>query len=114
MWKHSRELSGLPGTGGDFATHLLEQLKLDGVSVEQTEKWHDHYDPSDHTVRLGPENFSGKSLTALVVAAHEVGHAIQNLHRDVRFERLGALQPLMRRIEQAGILLLSARHYSAL
>ena len=106
MWKHSRELGGAPGTDGDFATHLIEQLKLDGVSVEQTEKWHDHYDPSNHTDRLGPENFSGKSLTALAVAAHEGRHAIQHLHRDVRFERLGALQPLLRRIEQAGISLL--------
>lgn len=38
----------------------------------------DHYDPVEKTVRLTPEKFNGKSLTAITVAAHEVGHAIQD------------------------------------
>lgn len=45
--------------------------------MEETEEG-DHYDPNDKTIRLGPGNFNGRSLTAVTVAAHEVGHAIQD------------------------------------
>ena len=40
----------------------------------------DHYDPTEKAVRLTSDNFNKKSLTAIAVAAHEVGHAIQH-HR---------------------------------
>jgi Zn-dependent membrane protease YugP len=38
----------------------------------------DHYDPEMKVVRLTQQNFHGRSLTAVVVAAHEVGHAMQD------------------------------------
>ena len=66
-----------PGTGGELAEHLLKQLGMDTVKVEQTDAG-DHYDPRDKTVRLSAENFTGRSLTAITVAAHEVGHAVQD------------------------------------
>jgi Zn-dependent membrane protease YugP len=40
----------------------------------------DHYDPSSRTLRLSPDVFSGRSVAALGVAAHEAGHAIQHAH----------------------------------
>lgn len=75
--RHSRELPTIPGKGGQLARHLLDRFELDGVKVEETERNRDHYDPSANAIRLGPENFHGRSLTAVAVAAHEVGHAIQ-------------------------------------
>ena len=66
-----------PGTGGELARHLLDRLDMKHIKVETTEKG-DHYDPETKAVRLTPDNFSGKSLTAVTVAAHEVGHAIQD------------------------------------
>ena len=66
-----------PGTGGELARHLLNRLDMEHIKVETTEKG-DHYDPETKTVRLMPDHFSGKSLTAVTVAAHEVGHAIQD------------------------------------
>ncbi len=66
-----------PGTGGDLARHLLDRFNLPHVKVETTEVG-DHYDPMAKVVRLTPDNFSGKSLTAATVAAHEVGHALQD------------------------------------
>lgn len=74
---HSTELPSLPGTGGELATHLLKRFELTDVTVEQTEPNRDHYDPTENSVRLSPAVFNGKSLTAVAVAAHEVGHAIQ-------------------------------------
>jgi Zn-dependent membrane protease YugP len=47
------------------------------IKVEMTEMG-DHYDPETKTVRLTADKFTGKSLTAVTVAAHEVGHAIQD------------------------------------
>lgn len=75
--KHSDNRDDFPGTGGEFARHLLDRFSINGVGVETTAQG-DHYDPAQHKVRLTPEYFEGKSLTAVVVAAHEVGHAIQH------------------------------------
>ncbi|HUT50173.1 MAG TPA: zinc metallopeptidase [Alphaproteobacteria bacterium] len=75
--KHAAPRDDFPGTGGEFAQHLVDHYKLDGVTVEETHEG-DHYDPVSKTVRLGPEARDGKSLTAIVTAAHEVGHAIQD------------------------------------
>lgn len=66
-----------PGTGGQFARHLLDRFQLQNVGVETTAQG-DHYDPQHRVVRLSQEYYDGKSLTAVVVAAHEVGHAIQH------------------------------------
>lgn len=74
--QHSKELEKYHGTGGEFAGHLIKQLGLN-VSLEATDKG-DHYDPMEKVVRLSAENFNNKSLTAMVVAAHEVGHALQH------------------------------------
>jgi Zn-dependent membrane protease YugP len=38
----------------------------------------DHYDPIAKVVRLSADNFNGRSVTAVTVAAHEVGHALQD------------------------------------
>lgn len=77
MRRHSRPRDDFPGTGGEFARHLLLQLDLSAVQVEATDSG-DHYDPGSRSVRLSTDNFNGKSLTAVAVAAHEVGHALQD------------------------------------
>jgi len=65
------------GNGMEFARILLDQINLSHIRVEQTELG-DHYDPVEKVVRLTKNNCEKKSLTAVVVAAHEVGHAIQD------------------------------------
>lgn len=75
--RHSRERPDFAGTGGEFARHILDVMGLQGVKVEETTLG-DHYDPESKTVRLSPTHFAGKSLAAVVVAAHEVGHAMQD------------------------------------
>lgn len=80
--KHHRPLPGMPGTGGELARHLLDVYELDSVKVEQSSKDDDHYSPAENAVRLSPEVYQGKSLSAVAVAAHEVGHAIQFNRRE--------------------------------
>jgi len=78
--RYSKPLERIPGTGGELAVHLLERLKMDGVKVEKAERQGDHYDPVRRVVCLSLSNHDDNSLTAVAVAAHEVGHAIQH-HR---------------------------------
>lgn len=82
MRRHSEHRPDFPGTGGEMAQHLVERFELDGVRVEATEAG-DHYDPEARVVRLSQANYDGASLTAVAVAAHEVGHALQH-HRGER------------------------------
>ncbi len=74
---NQRPEDNFPGTGGELARHLLNQFGLGHVRVETTENG-DHYDPAARSVRLTPDKFNGKTLTAITVAAHEVGHALQH------------------------------------
>jgi uncharacterized protein len=78
MQKHAAERPDFPGTGGELARHLLDQAELKDVKVEQTGFLQDHYSPVEKIVRLSKENFEGRSVTAVAVAAHEVAHAIQD------------------------------------
>ncbi len=65
------------GSGIDLARLVLERLNLNDVTVEMTDTG-DHYDPAEKTIRLTKKICGRKTLTAVVVAAHEIGHAIQD------------------------------------
>ena len=78
MKTHATERADFPGTGGEMARQLLDDAGLQSVTIEIVETMRDHYAPDEKTIRLSKENFDGKSVTAVAVAAHEVGHAIQD------------------------------------
>jgi Zn-dependent membrane protease YugP len=66
-------------TGYQAAVELLRMNGISDVEVEETEgTLSDHYDPRVRRVRLSGANYRGTSLSALAVAAHEVGHVIQH------------------------------------
>ncbi len=75
--RHRGHREDYAGTGGELARHLLDRFEMAHVTVETTERG-DHYDPSAKAVRLLPDHYHGKSLTAVTIAAHEVGHAVQD------------------------------------
>lgn len=72
----NRKVEYFSGDGFEFACLLLKELGMDDVKVEETLAG-DHYDPLSNTVRLTKMNCGKRSLTSVVVAAHEIGHAIQ-------------------------------------
>ncbi len=74
---HADDRPDYPGTGGELARHLLDEAGLKEVALERADQG-DHYDPAAKAVRLTPDNLNGRSLTAVAVAAHEVGHALQD------------------------------------
>ncbi|MDT8450676.1 MAG: zinc metallopeptidase [Wenzhouxiangellaceae bacterium] len=125
MKRHAQPADRYPGTGAELARHLLDRAGLEAVGIEKTEQG-DHYDPEARVVRLSPGNHDSASLTAITVAAHEVGHAIQHAdgYRPLivrtkmvksvqKFQKLGmvmiALAPVAlaaMRIPRAGLMLL--------
>ena len=66
-------------TGAEAARALLDQQGLRSVPVEEVGGFlSDHYDPSSRTLRLSPEVYRSSSLSAVGVACHEAGHALQH------------------------------------
>jgi Zn-dependent membrane protease YugP len=76
--------ANFPGTGGELARHLLNRFGLEEVLVESTDTG-DHYDPSTRCVRLTADKYKGRTLTAITVAAHECGHALQHAAAEPMF-----------------------------
>lgn len=74
--RYATERTDLAGTGGELAKHLVKRFELNNVNIEPAQEGHDHFDFGQHVIRLSPSVLSGRSLTAVAVAAHEVGHAI--------------------------------------
>jgi len=66
-------------TGAEAAARILAANNLHHVRIEPTRGFlGDHYDPRHKVLRLSPEVYSGRSLAAVGVAAHEAGHALQD------------------------------------
>jgi Zn-dependent membrane protease YugP len=95
------------GSGAELARHLLDRFGMEGVAVEETEAG-DHFDPQARAVRLTADNYHGHSLTAITVAAHEVGHAIQDARGEKLFRSRQQLATLAMRAQQAGSVVLMA------
>lgn len=68
--------SGL--TGAEAAQRMLYAAGITDVKIEHVRGFlSDHYDPSSNTLRLSDDVYASRSLSALGVACHEAGHAIQ-------------------------------------
>lgn len=105
--RHAVDRPDFPGTGGEFARHVLDRLGLHEVRVEQTDIG-DHYDAKDGVVRLIPDHFNGRSLTAVVVAAHEVGHAMQDASAYPALATRTRLAEIAIKLQKAGAVVMLA------
>ncbi len=86
--KYSQVYSTSGMTGAEVARKILDENGLYNVAVEETPgHLSDHYDPTAKTVRLSTDNYYGHSVAGTAVAAHEVGHAIQDA-KDYNFMRI--------------------------
>jgi Zn-dependent membrane protease YugP len=85
--------SGL--SGAEAAREILNRAGLDDVPVEEVGgHLTDHYDPVKKALFLSQENFEGRSLAAVGVAAHETGHALQHQAAYAPLKLRMALVPL--------------------
>ena len=77
--KYSKQQSASGMTGFQVARSILDRNGLNDVRVEPVAgTLTDHYDPRSKVVRLSEGNFNKNSIAGVSVAAHEVGHAIQD------------------------------------
>ena len=77
--KYTKENNSLGLTGYDVAKKILEMNNLSNITVGKTPGLlSDHYNPTNKSVILSKDIYEGKSIAAIAVAAHEVGHAIQD------------------------------------
>ncbi len=66
-------------SGAEAARKILLNNNLQNVEIRKSDgKLSDHYDPKNKTLNLSSEVYNNKSVSAVGVAAHEVGHAIQD------------------------------------
>ncbi len=94
--KYSKQMSRSGLTGAQAARQILDRNGLTNVRVEPVAgKLTDHYDPRSKTVRLSEGNFATNSIAAVSVAAHEVGHAIQDASGYVPMKLRAGLFPIV-------------------
>lgn len=93
--KYSRVATRSGATGRDAAAAVMQSAGIDDVQiVEIAGHLTDHYDPTKKVLALSTENYRGRSIAALGVAAHEAGHAIQHKCAYVPLNLRMALVPI--------------------
>ncbi|RLL48221.1 zinc metallopeptidase [Oceanobacillus piezotolerans] len=93
--KYSQKPTSSYLTGVEVARKILDDNGLYDVHIEETRGMlSDHYDPRKKVVRLSTDNYHGRSMAASAVAAHEVGHAIQDQQEYAFLRFRSALVPV--------------------
>ncbi|MEI3604747.1 zinc metallopeptidase [Pseudogracilibacillus sp. SE30717A] len=93
--KYSKIATSSHMTGAQVARKILDDNGLYDVQIEEVKGvLSDHYDPRQKVVRLSSGNFHGHSMAAAAVAAHEVGHAIQDAEEYAFLKFRTSLVPL--------------------
>jgi Zn-dependent membrane protease YugP len=77
--KYSHMAASSRMTGAEAAAHMLRKQGITDVKIEMADGFlSDHYDPSSRTLRLSSGVYESQSLSAIGVACHEAGHALQH------------------------------------
>ena len=94
-------------TGAEAARYILDKNGLHDLPVEETPgQMSDHYSPNERVVRLSSEVYRTPSLTAVGIAAHEVGHALQHAYGYVPLALRNIAVPLARFGSPVGMILM--------
>ncbi|MEE3343459.1 MAG: zinc metallopeptidase [Bacilli bacterium] len=107
-YKKYREIdSNTRMRGKDVARKILDANGLENVKVKEVGgELTDHYNPSDKTVNLSSDIYSGDSIAAVAVAAHECGHAIQDKNGYFFLKFRHGLVPLANLCSQLGYIVI--------
>lgn len=84
-------------SGKEVAERMLRENGIHDVEVNSSNGFlSDHYNPTDKTVNLSPDVYSGRSVSAAAVAAHECGHAVQHATAYSMLELRSKLVPIVK------------------
>lgn len=104
MSKYSKIGNSRGVTGAEAARRILNNEGLYNVQIECLKADSgDHYDPRTNTVRLSYQNYNQASVTAVGVAAHECGHAIQHAKGYAPLSLRSALVPVANIASKLGV-----------
>ena len=107
--KYSKVPTSSMMSGAQVARKILDDHGLYEVPVEETGGvLSDHYDPRQKVVRLSSNNFHGQSMASSAVAAHEVGHALQDQESYAFLKFRSAIVPVANIGSRLGIYLIIA------
>ena len=96
-----REYGEIPLSAGMSGKEVAEKMLRDNgiydVAVNSSQGFlSDHYNPADKTVNLSPDVYSGRSISAAAVAAHECGHAVQHAKAYSMLQFRSAMVPIVK------------------
>ena len=92
-WK--KNTTGFGVSGADAARTMLNVNGLNHVNIIQVEgQLSDHYNPRTDTVALSPDVYQGCTVSAVAIACHEAGHAVQHAREYVPAKIRGAIVPV--------------------
>jgi hypothetical protein len=95
--KYSKVRTARGVTGAQVARTLLDDQGLYNVEVEEASGFlSDHYDPRSKTLRLSKDVYRNPSIAAAGIAAHEMGHAIQDKNGYFPLQIRSAFVPVAR------------------
>lgn len=98
---------GVRMSGAEAARMILDKAGLHDVGIEMVGgHLSDHYDPRQKVLRLSQAVYAGRSASAVGIAAHEAGHALQDAHRYVPLVVRNLAVPLAGFGSNIGLLLL--------
>lgn len=107
--KYSRHVAATRLTGAQAARLMLDKNGLENVKVERVQGFlSDHYNPMTRTLRLSPSVYDQPSLSAIGVACHEAGHAMQHATNYLPLHMRSALVPVTNIGSRAAYILLMA------
>jgi len=93
--KYSKKPTSSGMTGADVARKILDDNGLHDVQIGMVKgELTDHYDPRKKQVNLSENNYNGRSMASSAIAAHEVGHAIQDQEEYAFLRFRSALVPV--------------------
>jgi len=96
-------------TGADVAKNILKYAGINNVEVVPVQgQLSDHYDPTQKVVRLSEDIYYGKSISSYGIAAHEVGHAMQDYQGYLPMKLRAGIFPAVQAGQMLGPFLLMA------
>lgn len=105
--RYSKEHNRRNMTGAEAARDILDKNGLQNVYVVETDgNLTDHYDPSRKVIKLSRDVYSKDTISAVSVAAHECGHAIQDKDNYALLRIRSSIVPLVNFSSQAGYVIL--------